>query len=179
MSTFLCMVWEVYISFCFCGTIKRLQAVMGTNNQKMSLFVARENEPTLNAAEQSSGLSIHLLTCIPKLDFITKNWSTSFLCSGLMSCGTTFSCTAKPNSRIWACRKGKNIFDPFSLSSHHQLGYWLKKRSDKLHVSLRTRIKISERAVTEKGLKDQKHTRGFITSSCSTFPKVSLIQIQL
>lgn len=56
------MVWEVYISLCFCGTTKRLQAVIGTYNQKMSLFVAQENEPTLNAAEQSSGLSMHLLT---------------------------------------------------------------------------------------------------------------------
>lgn len=55
-------------------------------------------------------------TCIPKLDFITKNWSTSFLWRGLISWGTNFSCTARPNSRIcalkrknphqWLCLKG-------------------------------------------------------------------------
>lgn len=60
MTTFLCMVWEVCFSL-LCGTAKRLQAVMGTNNQKMSLSVAWENVPTLNEAEHFSVLSMHLL----------------------------------------------------------------------------------------------------------------------
>lgn len=71
---------------------------------------------------------VHMSTCIPKLDFITKNWSTSFLCNGLMSCGTTFSCTANPNSKIWACKKGKKCFWLvfFKLSSSIRTPIWTK-----------------------------------------------------
>lgn len=48
-------------------------------------------------------MGLSKLTCMPRLDRITWNWSMSFLCSGRMSCGTNFSCTAKPYSRICAC----------------------------------------------------------------------------
>lgn len=44
-------------------------------------------------------------TWMPRLDFIRWNWSTSFLWRGRMSCGTNFSCTAKPYSRMCACRQ--------------------------------------------------------------------------
>lgn len=42
----------------------------------------------------------HHPTWMPRLDFIRWNWSTSFLWSGRMSCGTNFSCTARPYSRM-------------------------------------------------------------------------------
>lgn len=63
-------------SLCFsllCGTAKRLQAVMGTNNQKMSLFIAWENVPALNAAEQSSVLSLYLLMRVPVFPSLTSS----------------------------------------------------------------------------------------------------------
>lgn len=44
-----------------------------------------------------------LPTWMPRLDFIRWNWSTSFLWRGRMSCGTNFSCTARPYSRMCAC----------------------------------------------------------------------------
>lgn len=48
--------------------------------------------------------NVFLLTCMPRLDFIRWNWSTSFLWRGLMSWGTNFSCTARPHSRMCACK---------------------------------------------------------------------------
>lgn len=43
-----------------------------------------------------------ICTCMPRLDFMRWNWSTSFLCRGRMSWGTNFSCTVNPNSSMWA-----------------------------------------------------------------------------
>lgn len=48
-------------------------------------------------------------TCMPRLDFMRWNWSTSFLWRGLMSWGTYFSCTARPYSKMLACNTEMEI----------------------------------------------------------------------
>lgn len=133
-------------SLCFsllCGTTKRLQAVMRTNDQKMSLFVAWENEPTLNAAEQSTGLSMHQSTWVPVFPSLTSSQRTDppAFCA-------TASCPVAPPSRALPiqilksgpAKREKNVFDWFSLSSHHQLGHRFEQKSDKMHIALKTPI---------------------------------------
>lgn len=131
MWLFICDAWKVsWLSLCFVVLQECSKLQCGQTTKRCHyLLLTKIKQPLL----QFNGLLVYpctcSCTCIPKLDFITKNWSTSFLCNGLMSCGTTFSCTAKPNSKIWACRRDqrkerkKYIFDAFSLSFHHQLGY--------------------------------------------------------
>lgn len=101
------------------GDIKRslenVQCGRRTKRCHCWIFSSLDSQKAMAVARRPHGYP-SARTCIPKLDFITKNWSTSFLWRGLISWGTNFSCTARPNSRIcalkrknphqWLCLKG-------------------------------------------------------------------------